>query len=140
VRTILAIVAGIAVAFGVVALADFFIHQLFDMPAVPTNATRERLATYVTEMPLGAKFGVVSSWLLATLLGSYAAIKIATARKALAAMVSTGALLAATLANVLMIPHPLWMVAAGCLGIPIACSLALRLANILPSPHAHIGT
>ena len=70
---------------------------------------------------------MLSAWLAGTVDGVFVAGLINRARYGLCAAVIGALVLAATLANLAMIPHPLWMAAAGVLGIPLCAWITARL-------------
>jgi hypothetical protein len=71
---------------------------------------------------------VVVGWALAAFVGAWVAARIARHRRA-AALVIGLLVLAGVIANIAMIPHPLWMTVAGlALPLPLAW-LAARIAS-----------
>lgn len=125
-RLALALVAGIAAALFTIMLIETLGHSLYPPPTLDYSDT-EALRAYVEGLPIGAKLIVLSAWLAGTVDGVFVAGLINRARYGLCAAVIGALVLAATLANLAMIPHPLWMAAAGVLGIPLCAWITARL-------------
>lgn len=125
-RLALALVAGIAAALFTIMLIETLGHSLYPPPALDYSDT-EALRAYVEGLPIGAKLIVLSAWLAGTIDGVFVAGLINRARYGLCAAVIGALVLAATLANLAMIPHPLWMAASGILGIPLCAWIMARL-------------
>ncbi|NNC71634.1 MAG: hypothetical protein HKN78_02025 [Sphingomonadaceae bacterium] len=125
VRTIVASLAGIAVAILVVFLAEGAGHLIFPPPDgldVTNAADQVRIMEVI---PLGAKIAVVVAWFLGALAGAAVAIMIGS--RALPAWIVGLAMLLASVATTQMFPHPLWMLIAA-FALPIvAVLLALRM-------------
>ena len=119
-RLVLALIAGIAAALITFMLIETVGHRLYPPPALNYSDT-EALRAYVEGLPIGAKLIVLSAWLAGTIDGVFVAGLVNRARYGLC-----GALvLAATLANLTMIPHPLWMaIATLAIPLPIAMGVA----------------
>lgn len=126
-RQIAAPVVGVIVGSVVVALVEMAGRALFPGPPAPAgDATAMR--AYVAALPFGALAAVAAGWWLGALAGVWAAVLVAAQRPRLHAGIVVGVLLLATVANLAMLPHPLWMVVLGPLGILVAGWLAMRLA------------
>ena len=125
-RLALALIAGIASALITIMLIETLGHSLYPPPALDYSNTEE-LRAYVDALPLGAKLMVLAAWLAGTIDGVFVAGLVNRTRFGLCAAVIGALVLAATLANLTMIPHPLWMAAAGVLGIPLCAWMTARL-------------
>jgi len=77
---------------------------------------------------LGALLVVALGWLLGPFAGGLVATRIAEHNRPLHAYAIAGILFAATLSNLMRIPHPFWMTFAAVFGIPFAGWLAVRFA------------
>ncbi|WP_297800158.1 hypothetical protein [Arenimonas sp. GDDSR-1] len=125
-RLALALVAGIAAALFTIMLIETVGHRLYPPPALDYSDT-EALRAYVAGLPIGAKLIVLSAWLAGTVDGVFVAGLVNRARFGLCAAVIGALVLAATLANLAMIPHPLWLALAGVIGIPLCAWMTARL-------------
>ncbi len=106
-RTILGIVAGAVLAVVVVMVLEGVSAYVFPPPAGLNPADPEDLKRIVEAAPLAAKAWVVFAWFAAVVAGGWLARRLS--RKAWAGWVIAGLILVGGIANILMIPHPLWM-------------------------------
>jgi hypothetical protein len=128
-RRTLAIVAGIVVAFALIAAIDNLGHRLYPLAGMPAVDDRAAMRTYIAAMAPGAKAFAVLAWLVAAFCGPYLAARLARGATGLATAIVGGVVLAAVVANLVMLPHPLWMNLAGGVGVPLLAWLAARLAG-----------
>lgn len=127
-RTVLGIVAGVLAGFVTVFAVEWIGHQVFPMPGgIPEDP--EAMKAMTATLPFATLASVVAAWTLGALAG--ALVGNAIAQRALAGWIVVTLLIAATVANLLMFPHPAWMAACGIV-LPIAMGWAaqrvLRLA------------
>lgn len=130
VRTVVGVVVGTVVAFVLVGVIEAVGEFVYPPPAGVDPGRPDQLASYIQRLPGGALAFVLAAWIVATFLGGLVAAWIARSRSALAAAFVGALVLAATIANFALIPHPAWMVAAGVVGIAIAAYLAGRLMRV----------
>ena len=131
-RTATAIVVGAITAFVLVGVIEAIGETVFPPPAGIDFTDRAQLATYVERLPAGALAFVLAAWIVATFVGGLVAGWIARKRAVIVAAVVGALVLAATIANVMLIPHPTWMVVAGVAGIAAAAWLAGRIMRATP--------
>jgi hypothetical protein len=116
------IIAGVLVAFVVVALIELVGHQL--VPVASDVALRNpESADALAGVPLAAKLIVVFAWFAGALAGGAAALRIT--RVGWPNWLVAAVVAIAAVATILMIPHPFWM------------QLAAVLAPILGAVVAH---
>ena len=125
-RRVVAVLAGIVVAFVLIAVVDNLGHRLYPLTGMPAVDDRVAMREYIRGMAPGAKAFAVLAWLLAAFCGPYLAARLSRGDGWLAGMVVGGVVLAAVVANLVMLPHPLWMNLAGVLGVPLLAVLATR--------------
>lgn len=125
-RIIGGIVAGIVSAFAAIWLIELVGHSIYPVRSDVNYGNVEEMASLIRGMPLGAQAFVVAAWFGGALIGGVVANLIADRRWPawpVAALVA-----AASILNILMIPHPDWMqvgaVVAPVLGGLIATHLA----------------
>jgi hypothetical protein len=128
-RNIIAGIAGVLIAGTLVFLVEMAGHAVYPPAANLDFSDKEVMRAYVSAMPLGALLFVGGAWFVGALGGTFAACKIGRAKPEVYAMVIGGFVVAATIANLVMIPHPLWFSIAGLVGIVIAAWLGLKLAS-----------
>ena len=110
-RSILAVLAGLVVAWITVSLFEFASMHTFPPPPGVDVRDPQQLAALVSQMPVGALGLVLAGWVVGALDGGLVAMLIAKRR---VPAVVVGALVAlGALAMVMMVPHPLWMSIAG---------------------------
>jgi hypothetical protein len=130
VRTVIAVVVGTVVAFVLVGVIEAIGEFVYPPPAGVDFGKPDQLASYMQRLPGGALAFVLAAWIVATFLGGLVAAWIARTRTALVAAIVGALVLAATIMNFVLIPHPPWMIGAGVLGIAIAAYLAGRLMRV----------
>ncbi len=128
-RNIIEGIAGVLIAGTLVFLVEMAGHAIYPIPASIDFSNEEAMRTYVSALPLGALLFVGGAWFVGALGGTFAACKIGRAKPEIYALVVGGFMLAATLANLVMIPHPLWFSIAALIGIVIVTWLGMRLGS-----------
>lgn len=106
-RTILGIVAGVLLAFAVMIGLEMAGHAAMPPPAGLDPTDPEDLKQMMASASLAAKAWVVFGWFAAALAGGWLARRISRTGWAgwvIAALIAVGGI-----ANIMMIPHPLWM-------------------------------
>lgn len=126
-RTATGIVLGTLVAFVLVGVIEAIGETVFPPPAGIDFSRPAELATYVERLPAGALLFVLAAWIVATFVGGLVAGWIARGNAVVVAAVVGALVLAATIANLMLIPHPAWMAVAGVAGIVAAAFAAGRL-------------
>ncbi|WP_183252257.1 hypothetical protein [Brevundimonas basaltis] len=114
-RAILSIVAGVAAAFVIVMLGDMLSHMLAASTAgaPPTDMNdRPAMEAYVAGLPTTVFAVMLAGWTIAAFAAGFVAARFGR-KGAWPGWVAAGIFLCATAANLLMIPHPVWMTAAG---------------------------
>jgi hypothetical protein len=106
-RTILGIVAGVVLAFVIIMALEMVSYVAFPPPAGLDPADPEDVKRIVAAAPLAAKIWVVFCWFAGSLSGGWLARRLS--RTSWAGWVIAGLIAVGGIANVMMIPHPLWM-------------------------------
>ena len=106
-RTILGIFAGVVLAFVVLMGLEMAGHAVMPPPPGLDPADPEDLKQMVASASMAAKVWVVFAWFVAVVVGGWAARRLS--RKAWAGWVIAGLIVLGGVANIMMIPHPLWM-------------------------------
>ncbi|MBI1385244.1 MAG: hypothetical protein GC150_10065 [Rhizobiales bacterium] len=120
----LAVLAGVAVAFILVAFGEWVGHTLFPLPAGFDLSNPADLDRLIASLPLGAVVSVLVAWSVASFVGG--ALAAGVSKAALPAWVVGAVMLAAAGATIVAIPHPAWFVAATVPAILIPAWLAGR--------------
>lgn len=129
-RRVIGAIIGLAVAMLTITLVEALGHQLFPPPPGTDMSDPAAISRVVDQLPFGAKAMVVLAWFAGALAGAAAGLAIARWR-AVPWIVAGGVILSAV-ANYAMIPHPLWMQAAGILLPLLAAWISLRLLAVRP--------
>lgn len=125
VRIILGIVIGVAVGLGLVMAGDWINHRLWPMPADVQITNPEAIRDYMATAPITSLLGLPVTWTFAAFAGAFAGAKIGA--RVWAGWISGGLLFAATCLNLAMIPHPLWMLIASVVLVPLAVWFGAKL-------------
>ena len=129
IRSVLTVLAGAIVAGILIALVEAIGHLVYPPPPGVDPWDRESLRTAMESIPVGALVAVLLAWGVGTFAGSWLAARIA-GRAGLAHGMVVGLLmLAAGVANMLMIPHPLWFWGAGVAVFPLTAWLGGRMVG-----------
>jgi len=119
-RSILAVFAGLVVAWITVSLFEFASMHAFPPPPGVDVRDPAQLSQLIAQMPIGALWLVLAGWVVGALDGGLVTRLIARSTMP-AAIVGTFVALGALL-MVTMVPHPLWMSLAGVL-LPLPAAL-----------------
>lgn len=114
VRLIASIVGGLVLAFCIVFAVDALSHAAApDGPTPPADMKdKEALRAYVAAQPVWLLVSMTVGWAIAAFAGSAVAARFG-GRGAWPGWLVAALFLAATASNLLLIPHPAWMVAVG---------------------------
>ncbi|MBT8103062.1 MAG: hypothetical protein KJO95_08850 [Gammaproteobacteria bacterium] len=124
-KNIAAGLAGVVIAIALVWLIEMIGHSVYPPPADLDFADPDAMRAYIATLPIGAFAFVGGAWFIATLVGTSVACRIGGAKPLIFAIVVGGLMLLATLANLIMIPHPLWFSSISVLGIILAAWLGM---------------
>ena len=128
IRNIGAIVIGVVAAFVTVMLVDKIGHIVYPPPAGLDFTNPDAIRPYLATLPIGAFLFILASSVIAAFNGTLVACFIGTARLRIFGAVVGGFVFAASVANFIAIPHPLWLALATLVGIILSTLLAMRLA------------
>ncbi|MBU4040203.1 MAG: hypothetical protein KKG27_10630 [Alphaproteobacteria bacterium] len=106
-RIFLGILAGVALAFVVMMALEMVSYVAFPPPAGLDPADPEDVRRMVAAAPLAAKAWVAFGWFVSAVAGGWLARRLS--RTEWGGWVIAGLIAIGGLANVMMIPHPLWM-------------------------------
>ncbi len=124
-RNIAAGIAGIIVAGILVWLIETLGHSVYPPPPDLDFADADAMRAYIDTLPVGALLFVAAAWFVGALGGTFAACRVGTAKPMVFALVVGGFMLVATIANLVMIPHPLWLAVLGIVGIAVGAWLGM---------------
>lgn len=136
-RYLLAGVTGVVVAMVVLVAVEALGHLAYPPPPgldAADPATRQALQDYFSQLPPAAFLFVLAALVLGALAGACTAAWIARERPMLLALLVGALMLAAAIANMVMIPHPAWFVVLAVLAVPAAALLGGLLGQRLRRP------
>jgi hypothetical protein len=120
VRKVVAVVLGIVAALATVMGVEAASALAWPPPPGLDYKDLDQMRAFIEGMPLAAKSSVVVAWLLAAFVGGLVTVLVARHKTRLA-VVPGLIIAAATIANAMMLPHPLWMPVTGVLlAVPMA--------------------
>jgi len=123
-RRILAVVAGVVVGGLVVFVVQAIGHRVYPPPEGIDPMDREAMAEVARNLPTGAFGFVVGAWVA----GALAASRVASGIAAHAGPGWTAGLVlvAFTVVNLVLLPHPTWVAFGGVAGMLVAIALGAR--------------
>ena len=111
IRALLAVVAGVALAWFGIALLTGVVHAAYPLPSGIDPTDRTAFAAAVAQVPAGALALILAVWALGTFAGAWLAAHIG--RRAFYATLVGGVMMLAGVKMLVQTPHPLWFTAAG---------------------------
>ena len=133
IRNILAGVIGVAVAVAIVTLNEKLGHMAFPPPADMDFSDPEVLRPYLASLPAWALLQVMAGWVIGVFAGIIVATTISLANPAIYASIVGGLILAATIANLIFIPHPMWFNIVSVIAIALSAWFAKTIADRNPA-------
>ncbi len=128
IRNAAAFVVGVVTAFGLIWVIEKLGHTIYPPPADLDWSDPAAVRPYIATLPIFALLFPMFAWFIGTFTGSLVGSLIGTARPLLFCAVVGVLVLAATIANLIIIPHPLWFSIISVLGIVASAWLALQFA------------
>jgi hypothetical protein len=129
VKNVAAAIAGIVTAFVMIMLIEKLGHVIYPPPTDLDFSDPEVMRPYIATLPFLALLFPMIAWVVGTFAGTIVACKIGTANPLAFAAVIGGLVLAGTIANLIMIPHPVWFSAVSLVAIAASAWIAVRVAS-----------
>lgn len=130
-RSALAVVAGAVLSIALIAAIEATSNWLYPLPAGLDVNNREAMSSYVATLPVGAFLLVLTAYAVGGFGGGYLAARLAPAAPVKHAAVIAVLLLAASVMNLMAIPHPGWFWAANLI---VALALPLLGGQLRSGP------
>ena len=124
-KTLISILAGLVAGVPVVAIVARIGHILYPPPQGMDLTDRNVVAAMIAQMPVGALLFVVAGWVLGALGAGLIAARLS--RRSRPTYIVTAIFLGLCGLNFVMIPHPVWMVAATLVLVPLTGLVSARL-------------
>ncbi len=128
-RKIIAAVLGVIAAFGIVAAVEALGHTVYPVPPDIDFKDSVAFGIYVQGLPIGALLFPAGAWVLATLGGGLLACFIAKDKPFIYSGIVGGFIFLGTVANLMMIPHPMWL----SIGALIAIAVMTYVTGVIAS-------
>ena len=133
IRNILAGVIGVVVAVAIVALNEKLGHMAFPPREGIDFSDPDVLRPYLASLPAWALLQVMAGWVIGVFAGIMVATTISLASPAMYTLVIGGLIFAATVANLIIIPHPMWFNVTGLAAIALSAWFAKTIADKNPA-------
>jgi hypothetical protein len=102
------VVSGVIVGGLLVYSVEAAGHMVYPPPAGLDAKNAEAMKSYVSQLPVGAFLFVLAAWIAGAFGGAFTAAKIAARRRFALGFIVGLLTLAAGIANLVIIPHPMW--------------------------------
>jgi len=129
VRNVAAALAGIVTAFVMIMLIEKLGHIIYPPPTDLDVSNPDVMRPYIATLPFLALLFPMIAWVVATFAGTVVACKIGTANPLLFAAAVGGLVLAGTIANLIMIKHPLWFSLVSLVAVAASAWIAARVSS-----------
>ena len=129
VKKIAAAVVGVIAAGGIVAVVEALGHAVYPMPPDIDFSDSVQFGNFVQSLPIGAFLLVAGGWILGTLGGGLLACLIAREKPFIYSGIVGGFIFLATVANLIMIPHPLWFSISALIAIAVVTYITGIIAS-----------
>ena len=128
IRNVVAALAGLATALGLIYLIEMLGHRIYPPPAGMDFSDVDAMGPYIASMPTPALLFPMFAWFIGTFVGVLVACSIGTANRYVFAAIVGMLVLAGTITNLIWIPHPLWFSICAVAGVVASAWLAMHLA------------
>jgi len=129
VRNVAAALAGIVTAFVMIMLIEKLGHIIYPPPTDLDVSNPDVMRPYIATLPFLALLFPMIAWVVATFAGTVLACKIGTANPLLFAATVGGLVLAGTIANLIMIKHPMWFSLVSLVAVAASAWIAARVSS-----------
>jgi hypothetical protein len=123
-RKILSLFAGLLIAVLLVGLIEYLGHIAVPPPDDIDFSDPAQLEAHISNLPFIAFAIVLLAWCAGAFFGSLTAGLLSQQHSILYPAVISGFVLLAAIANMIMIPHPLWFAVTGVILVPLAGFMA----------------
>ena len=132
-RRIGAVVTGLVASAAVVAVVEALGARVYPLPPGIDPSNMQAVKAHMAQMPVGAFIFVLAAWALGAAAGPWVATRLSPSRVAVHGTIVGVILLAMCIANMVMLPHPIWFWIAALIVVPICAILGSRAA-VAPEP------
>ncbi len=136
IRAVLAVVFGTVAAFVAILVVEAIGSVVAPGGVAPSPNDAVAMRGYLATLPVGAYAFVVAAYLVGSAVGGTVAIRTGAHRGPMCAWIVGAFVLAATIANLVMIPHPAWFATAAVAAVIVGAFAATRFGATLPTGRA----
>ena len=115
-KKIMALVGGVVVGFIMVIVFEYINHLIFPPPADMDPMDIESVKAFMKEIPVGALIGIWFGWMISAFIAGFVSGKIDKINWKNNGYIIATVLLVASIVNMYLIPHPIWMVVITIIG------------------------
>jgi len=108
-KKVLAIVIGVVAGFAVMFMGEATTSSLSPMPAGLNTRNRDEMRVFIESIPMYVLVLLIIFWLASSFLGAMLASRINRSNWKNVSIITGSILLATTILNMAMLPHPAWM-------------------------------
>ena len=126
-RIVLGVIIGAAIGVAIVSLGDYLNHRFFPPPPDVQVTNPEAIRAWMAEAPILSLLGLPVTWTVAALAAAFAGAKIGA--RAWAGWIAGALIVAATALNLMLIPHPVWVLIAAIALVPLAAWFGGKLGG-----------
>jgi hypothetical protein len=134
IRSVLAGFIGILIAVGIVWLNERLGHMVYPPPEGIDFSNPDVVRPYLASLPAWALLQLMAGWMIAVFVGIVVASAIGRAKPLIYAIAIGGIIFAATLSNLIIIPHPMWFNVISLVAILASTWYAKVVADKAPDP------
>ena len=116
-RAIVAVIAGLVAAFVSILVTEAVGALVVPAGVAPSLKDAERMREYLAGLPLSAYAFIIAAYLIGSAVGGVVAARVVGRPSSRCVWVVGGLLLAVTMGNLVLIPHPLWFSIASVVAI-----------------------
>ena len=107
-RIIFGVLGGLVTGIILIGLIESYAHKLYPPPVGSDFNNKEALKEMMLNMPVGAYLSILAAYIIGAFGGGVVATLIDKSGNYLPALIVSGLLLLAGIANFAMLPHPVW--------------------------------
>lgn len=133
-KRILAIVVGIITGFLVVTFGDLIVHQFIVVPKGLNVLDKKSMTDFMATIPTQYLIIMVGYWLLSSCLAAMAASVINRNGWRNTSLIVGTILMIGAISNMLLIPHPVWMIVLCVVGYLPMALLGGKITSMLIKP------
>ena len=130
IKNLLAVIAGIATFALLIMAIEWISHQVYPPPDIDFSEP-DQIRAFMSTIPVGAILFIGLAWMAGAFCGTIVASYIGTLKPLYFGIIIGGLVLAGSITNLLIIPHPVWFTVAAPIAVILATYAAVQLLTRL---------